>query len=165
MANSFCEREKTICPGCGREFEGEIWLIVDGSERPDLLKRIEEGTLRTITCPQCNELAGEADAPTLLYRPDEDPRLIYAPSESDPDEDAVGLLASLRESLGPLWQHDWAQPVLRVYPPSLLPAALSGDPRLIAEALLEQTARELVRLEHERPDLHHELRNAFGRLE
>ena len=54
---------------------------------------------------------------------------------------------------------------MRVYPPSLLPAALSDDPQIVAQALIEQTARELVLLEHERPDLHHELRNAFGMIE
>ena len=165
MANSYHETETTTCPECGEEFESQIWLIVDASERPDLANQVEEGTFRALTCPHCGGQVGEADAPILLYRPDDDPHLIYAPGEEEPDEDATSLLAALRESLGPVWRDEWARGILRVYPPCLLPAAVSDDPQLIAQALIEQTARELVRIERERPDLHHELRDAFGMLE
>lgn len=165
MANSYCETERAICPECGHNFQNEVWLIVDAAERPDLLRQIQEGALRKVTCPHCGELAGTVDSPLLIYQPERAPRLVYAPSESHPEESAAALVEMLRGSVGPGWRDEWTQHILRVCPPTLLPAAMNDDPRLIAEALLEQTARELVQLEHERPDLHFELCSAFGMLE
>jgi len=50
MTISYAQRTDLTCPECGAQFAGEVWLIVDAGERPDLLQRIREGTLHDIPC-------------------------------------------------------------------------------------------------------------------
>ena len=165
MAHSYAENDHIACPQCGQEIEAAIWLIVDAGERPDLVVQLVAGTLREVVCPACDELVGHADAPLLLFRPHHDPALIYAPAQLDPHAPADDLVAQLREAVGEGWRPGWERRVLRVYPLSLLPAALGETPQALSQAMLEQAARELARLGQERPDLYRELCTAFGRLE
>jgi hypothetical protein len=46
------------CPGCGKTFTAEIWLIVDTAERPDLLERTRTGSLHHLPCPHCAATRG-----------------------------------------------------------------------------------------------------------
>jgi hypothetical protein len=64
------------CPACGEAWEPEVWQIVDGEERPDLVARIHEGTLHNVTCPACGEVS-TTDAP-LLYHSAPEERLLFA---------------------------------------------------------------------------------------
>ena len=73
MPHSYAETANLDCPACGHAFTAEIWLLVDGAERPDLLARLREGRLHTVTCPHCGH-EGEVDAPVLVFRPHPHPR-------------------------------------------------------------------------------------------
>jgi DNA-directed RNA polymerase subunit RPC12/RpoP len=68
MPTSFQQTQQLTCPRCGQPFEASIWLIVDAAERPDLLEKIQAGTLHQVVCPHC-QFQGEVDAPLLLYNP------------------------------------------------------------------------------------------------
>jgi hypothetical protein len=66
MALSFAEPLEVTCPHCGQPFSLEIWLIVDGEERPDLARRILDGTLHDARCPSCGQ-TGQVPAPLLFH--------------------------------------------------------------------------------------------------
>jgi hypothetical protein len=68
MPTSFQQTQQLTCPRCGQSFQAAIWLIVDAAERPDLLEKIQAGTLHQMVCPHC-QFQGEVDAPLLLYNP------------------------------------------------------------------------------------------------
>ncbi len=48
MPHSMSQTATLTCPQCGHVFPAEIWLIVDGVERPDLLARAA-----AVTCTAC----------------------------------------------------------------------------------------------------------------
>ncbi len=50
MDAPYAERTSLTCPQCGHEFPAEVWIIVDGAARPDLLARAKGGTLHQVTC-------------------------------------------------------------------------------------------------------------------
>jgi C4-type Zn-finger protein len=66
MPTSFQQTQQLTCPRCGQSFQAAIWLIVDAAERPDLLEKIQAGTLHQVVCPHC-QFQAEVDAPLLLY--------------------------------------------------------------------------------------------------
>ena len=72
-AISLAQSRSVSCLRCGQGFEAECWLIVDSSQRPDLLSRIREGTLNAIACPYCGP--GQLDGPLPVYRADSLPGL------------------------------------------------------------------------------------------
>jgi len=37
VSNSFANRIDLTCPSCHQPFAADLWLMVDGDERPDLL--------------------------------------------------------------------------------------------------------------------------------
>lgn len=68
------------CPACGQAWEPEVWQIVDGEERPDLVARIHEGTLHNVTCPACGEVSTPG-APLLYHSAPEEQLLFAVPTE------------------------------------------------------------------------------------
>lgn len=64
----------------------EVWLVVDGDERPDLLRLAAAGELTPPRCPVCGADAG-VDAPLslLLYRPDKHPELLFGSTSPPAD--------------------------------------------------------------------------------
>ncbi len=68
MPISYAEQAPVTCPECGHEFTADIWLIVDASERPDLIERARDGTLHRVTCPRCGH-TWDVDAPLLIFTP------------------------------------------------------------------------------------------------
>ena len=130
MPNSYAETTHQKCPQCGETFGVEIWLIVDIVERADLLERIRQENLHEITCPKCGPL-GQVDAPLLVFRPNDDPAMLFSPVQKntqEKDEQQVrGLIEQLRRSLGDQWQDAWvANGFPRVQRP-MLSATLSND--------------------------------------
>jgi hypothetical protein len=115
MPTSFGQTQSLTCPRCGQSFQAAIWLIVDAAERPDLLEKIQAGTLHQMVCPHC-QFQGEVDAPLLLYNPplpsgapfgdDKGPgvRVLFSPAQGttaeQDQEQARDLLERLRQSLG-----------------------------------------------------------------
>ena len=125
MPHSFADQLMLTCPQCGTFFTPDVWLIIDTAERPDLPALIRDGSIHRFICP--NGHPGEVDAPLLLFRPDQNPPLLFAPAARTTAEQdrtmADGLLGRLAESLGDAWRAEW------------LPGMLTLPRRLLAEAL------------------------------
>jgi len=170
---SYSQEAQALCPQCGRPVELEVWLIVDGAERPDLLARARAGSLHTVTCPHCGH-EGQVDAPLLVYQPPagSEPaggpaRLLFSPAQqtsSEQDrEQAAGLLATLRDRLGDAWQDKWVAD-MSVIPRNLLPAALSDDPEAALRRMAEEAAAEVERLRREEPETYAQLEEVVRQM-
>ncbi len=86
MARSFAQSVELTCVGCQTSFNEELWLIIDASERPDLVERIADETLHVAQCPNCG-MEHPLDAP-LLFHAAGDQLLIFAsPEQSTPEND------------------------------------------------------------------------------
>jgi CHAT domain-containing protein len=132
MGNSHAVQVRAPCSRCGHKFVAEVWMIIDVSERPDLLKQVQEGTLHLAFCPECNhDHKGELDSTLLLYCPGETPTLIFSRGQRtsvDQDIQLAGmLLTHLQKSLGATWQDAWLEFAL-VVSPNTLPDLLTTDP-------------------------------------
>ena len=73
----------------------EVWLVVDGAERPDLLRLAAAGELTPPRCPACGADAGAAGPLSLLlYRPGKHPELLFG-STSPPDDPRLRQQAAI----------------------------------------------------------------------
>ncbi len=130
MAHSFARSVTLPCPACHQSFEATIWLILDASERPDLLAQARDRTLHHVTCPHCGH-QGAVDAPLLVYRPEESPHLLFTPPQQITAEQdlelAAGLLALLQKSLGHTWQDAWLEE-MAIVPWDQAPHSLASSP-------------------------------------
>ncbi len=160
MPSSFQETISLPCPRCGQPFQAAIWLIVDAAERPDLLEKIQAGTLHQVTCPHCNFQA-QADAPLLLLRRDGQPPLLFSPAQQttaeQDQEHARALVTHLRDGLGAAWQDDWLAGGLPGVPRPLLPVILNNDPEAGLAQIVTQAQEELKRLREEDPETYRQL--------
>jgi tetratricopeptide (TPR) repeat protein len=155
MPTSFQQTQQLTCPRCGQSFQAAIWLIVDAAERPDLLEKIQAGTLHQMVCPHC-QFQEEVDAPLLLYNPplplgapfggDQGPgvRALFSPAQrttaEQDQEQARALLTRLRQSLGDAWQDDWLSRGLPAVPRPLLPLALREGLEAAQRKMQEEAA-------------------------
>lgn len=69
MSISHSELAQLTCPACGKDFEAEIWMLVDAAERPDLAQALRDDTLDQAVCPHCGH-AGPSGAPLLFHDPE-----------------------------------------------------------------------------------------------
>ena len=83
MPISYNEQTTLTCPSCGKDFEAEVWTIVDAIERPDLAQALRDGTLDVVTCPYCS-YSSMAGAPLLFH--DGERRRVYFAAPMDIDE-------------------------------------------------------------------------------
>ncbi|PZO33783.1 MAG: hypothetical protein DCF17_21540, partial [Shackletoniella antarctica] len=139
MGHSYAESVALSCPSCRAEFVAQCWQIVDGVERPDLLKRIQRGKLHRMVCPDCGQVAANLDQPLLIYRPGQTLPLLFSPAEkTSPEEDQTqsqALVMRLRQGLGTAWQDRWVEQGLTGVPrqqlaqvlESGLPVEVSGE--------------------------------------
>ncbi len=122
MPNSFAQTTDLTCSKCGKSFQAEIWQIVDTVERPDLTDKIEQESIHYFTCPNCqNEMP--VDAPLLLYRLGDWPRIIFSPAQKAAQEQkrqqANDLLGLLHSSLADNWRDEWLKNIATVPRPVL----------------------------------------------
>jgi hypothetical protein len=114
---SFPQYPPTRCVNCSAVYTPELYVIVDSSERPDLIERIKEDILHCAICPHCGVVM-EFGMPLLIYRPGEPVPVIYSPAIlADPaqsEEHVMGLLGVLRDRLGPNWSDRLARGVYHV---------------------------------------------------
>lgn len=152
MSHSHAETAKLPCRGCGELIEGEVWVIVDVDERPDLLVRLRAGTLHEMTCPGCGQ-AATVNAPLLIYRPGATPPLLFSPArggdhERD-EEQAAALVGMFREQVGGEWRDEWLARGLTGAAREALPRLLGDDPAtaagLAAASLVEDEVPPAVR--------------------
>ncbi|HZD69918.1 MAG TPA: CpXC domain-containing protein [Actinomycetes bacterium] len=103
---SFPQYPPTRCVNCGAAYTPELYVIVDSSERPDLIERIKDDILHCAICPQCGVVMAFG-MPLLVYRPGESVPVMYSPAPganpAQREEHAIMLLSALRDRLGPKW--------------------------------------------------------------
>ncbi len=66
MSISFADTVSVTCPVCQTAFIGEVFIIVDQAERPDLAMRILDETLHDVRCPSCGQI-GQVPSPLLYH--------------------------------------------------------------------------------------------------
>lgn len=144
--HSVASISELTCPECGKAFTAEVWLIVDTTERPDLLERIREGEIHNFSCPHCGH-TGTLNAPLLIYQPDEDIVLLFSPSRSttaeQDQEQASGMVEELRASLGEEWREEWLAPGVPEVPRGLLPTALDEGLDAVRQGMAEHIAQQI----------------------
>jgi hypothetical protein len=122
-------RRPCPAPAAGAAIGVDVWLIIDVDERPDLLQRILETTLGDTTCGRCNRIVFKAEAPLLLFRPSDEPVVLYsAPPDATSEEARKGapvLVGVLRERLGADWDERWTINGVPTVPRELLRKALT----------------------------------------
>jgi CHAT domain-containing protein/tetratricopeptide (TPR) repeat protein len=110
MPHSYAQTAELTCPACRQPFSADIWLIVDAAERPDLRERIRASSLHALPCPHCGH-DGAVDAPLLVFRPNEDPPLMFLPMQNataqQNSQQVNQLLTILKASIGAAWQDAW----------------------------------------------------------
>jgi hypothetical protein len=123
------------CRACGEVVEGEVWIIIDVAERPDLLARLRAGTLHEMTCPGCGHMA-TVNAPLLVYRPEMEPALLFSPARggnlAQDEEQATALVGMFRENVGGEWRDEWLVRGLTGAAREALPLLLGDDPATVA---------------------------------
>jgi hypothetical protein len=114
---SFPRYLPTRCVKCGQSYTAELYLIVDTSERPDLIERIKANILHCAICPHCGVVM-KFGMPLLVYRPGQPVPVIYSPAveanAAQREEHAMMLLDTLRDQLGPRWSDRLASAVYQV---------------------------------------------------
>lgn len=83
MDLSFSQNITTICSECKQSFSKDVWIILDQNSRPELIEQLKQENLNTLVCPQCNHQMGTADEPLLIYRPNQQPPLIFSHAEKN----------------------------------------------------------------------------------
>jgi len=97
MDISLAQSVELKCPACGKSFSAGIWLVVDGSARPDLIERARAGRLQGVPRQMLQVvLAADPDA-ALQEMEAEAARQLERLREEDPEAFAE-LEASAREA-------------------------------------------------------------------
>jgi CHAT domain-containing protein len=127
MPHSYAQQLELVCRECGVIFWVEAWVLIDGTERPDLVEGASQGRLHSFSCP--NHHAGELDLPILFYLPGRNPPVLFSPanyaSAEQNEEQANELLDRLRKLLGAAWEDTWIVHDLDSAPRPLLALALT----------------------------------------
>lgn len=180
MARSFAQSVDLECVNCQQPFSAEVWLIVDGVERPDLVARIHDATLDVVHCPHCGT-EHPLDAP-LLFHDAPSQTLIFASqthSTVAQDQDVARQLGQQLISAIPVEERDvyltTAQTVVGI---DGLRRVLTGEGEpegdelsAALQALMAATSPEQVRnaaLEHpvlQTGEAHDQLREYVGQLQ
>lgn len=98
MSRSQSEIADLQCPTCQTPFTGDVWLIVDRQERPDLVHQIMDGALNIATCPHCGAEGG-INHPLLFHDPARKQVTVALPLTVQGPEAARELVGDLLERL------------------------------------------------------------------
>ena len=131
MDYSYTKATELRCPHCHQTCTSETWLIVDQAARPELIQKIIDGELNSLICPNCGQPIGEIDQPLLVYRPSEQPPLLFSPAKKtaiaeDQAHNVQTLVKRLLDEIGSE-DDDWVMEGLKRVHRSQLAAMLSGD--------------------------------------
>lgn len=80
MDYSYSKPTEIRCSHCNQMVTVDVWLIVDQVAQPDSIQNIIEGNFKTHPCPNCSQSIHEVDHPVLIYRPKQQPPLLFAPA-------------------------------------------------------------------------------------
>jgi hypothetical protein len=79
--SSYRQSVPYTCSACSHDGSVDTWLVVDVTERPDLVESISNGSIRRFTCESCG--ARQASTTSLLVgRPGQRPEFLWAPDPS-----------------------------------------------------------------------------------
>ncbi|MDJ0702214.1 MAG: CpXC domain-containing protein [Leptolyngbyaceae cyanobacterium MO_188.B28] len=131
MDYSYAKATEHSCPHCHQTTTADIWLIVDQAARPELVQKIINGELNSLMCPNCGQSIGEIDRPLLVYRPSEQPPLLFSPARKtaiaeDQAHNVQALVKRLLDEIGNE-DDDWVMEGLKRVHRSQLAAMLSSD--------------------------------------
>ena len=142
MPHSFADHTSLTCPQCGATFTPEVWLIIDAAERHDLQAIVRAGAINHVPCP--NGHSGQVDVPLLIFRPSENPPLLFGHAAQTTGEQdramADGLIGRLAASLGDAWRDEWAAGLLPLPRRLLLEALDSPD----ALAMIDRALADVI---------------------
>jgi CpXC protein len=124
--SSYRQPVEHTCSACSHRGTVDTWLVVDVTERPDLVESISDGSVRRFACEACG--TRQASTTSLLVgRPGQRPELLWAP---DPSADQARSSEQFQMSAFML-DRDWAGSVgqieTAVMPHEVLYAAVSRD--------------------------------------
>ncbi|MFZ0610625.1 MAG: CpXC domain-containing protein, partial [Desulfobacterales bacterium] len=97
MKRSLFQPVTLSCSRCQQPAAINVWLIVDTSERPDLVDRIRDGLLRAHRCDHCGH-EKKIDAPLLVHDPDRQ-RVFFIPPAAGSEKKARKMGAVLLRQL------------------------------------------------------------------
>ena len=124
--SSYRQSVPYTCSACSHQGAVGTWLVVDVTERPDLVESISDGSIRRFACEACG--APQAAATSLLVgRPGQRPELLWAP---DPGADQARSTEQFRMSAFILdrgWTGIVGQNEAAVMPHEVLYAAVNRD--------------------------------------
>ena len=123
---SYAKATELRCPHCNQTTTADIWLIVDQAARPELIQHILDGKLNSPICPNCSQPLGETDESLLIYRPSEQPPLLFSPARKATiaEEQAHNLQTLVKRLLDAIGseEDDWVMEGLkRVHRSQLAP--------------------------------------------
>src|SRR5260370_27290073 len=76
--SSYRQSVQYSCSACSHQGTVDTWLVVDVTERPDLVESISDGSIRRFTCEACGARQA-ATTSLLLGRPGQRPEPLWAP--------------------------------------------------------------------------------------
>ena len=120
-------------------------MIVDGEAQPELLQQLQEGNLNQFICENCGERSVVVDKPLLIYRPQQEPPLIFSPPlKVGPQQERAlkhRLIECLVESIG--GDDDWVMEGMKRVGRSELTETLKTQTLKIS--LERETANQLLK--------------------
>jgi predicted nucleic-acid-binding Zn-ribbon protein len=155
MAHSYARPLGITCLKCGKQSTVEVHMIVDVDERPDLLQAILNDTFFMSTCPHCGS-KGFSDTPLLVFRPKQEPHLLFCMAEGMSPEwnmqQAKELLGRLKKSVGWGWRNEWLSGGLQTLQQhSNLSLALGDNPQAAIRQHSAQQDQDAKRIKAEDP--------------
>ena len=80
MDYSYAQPTVVHCAHCRQTETVDLWVILDQAARPELLQQLKEKTLNHRICSHCEQPMEGDDEPLLIYRPGQEPPLLFSPA-------------------------------------------------------------------------------------
>lgn len=127
---SHSEPVQMRCASCAHNFTGELWLIIDVIARRDLYRKVLDGTIHQLRCPNCLAWFAQISIPLCLLRLDTPVKLIASlPDGEVADErgQIQHLLTFLATRMDESWNSEWPQTAMVRVAESRLADQLADD--------------------------------------
>lgn len=141
-------RQDIVCDSCGKVYWPDIWLVIDIEQRPDLARRIQDGTITHLICPHCGHSTKKDQLDLLIYRQSNRPHFIYSESpiadtsvsggvgtDSMEVPEGVSFLVNLMQRKNGLDGSKMAELMGSIYPSASFPGVAREDLALFLKGL------------------------------